>query len=334
MAKQANTMMIGAFVVFAVLLLATSVVIFGSGKVFKKVDKYILHFDTSIKGLNVGAPVLFNGVPIGTVIDIVMLADHESLDYIIPVYIEIDPSIVKMSEKRERIPAKTILPKLIDRGLRGMLTMKSLITGQLVIELGYYPETPIKLKKTDKDILEIPTIPSTSQRLIQTLQEVDFHNIIKNIERSVSGLSMMINDPESANAIHSLKHAADGIKEVTDKINRHIDPLAKNLDGTISDSRKLINNIDTQVQPLSSDLKRTIDDLNNLILSTNANIDSLVQSLEKSLESFRGLASEDAPIVIKVEDTLQNISDMSRSIRQLADYLERHPEALLKGKKK
>ena len=63
MAKQANRMMIGGFVVLAVAILAASLVVFGSGKFFKKTNKYVLYFDESIKGLNVGAPVLFQGVP-------------------------------------------------------------------------------------------------------------------------------------------------------------------------------------------------------------------------------------------------------------------------------
>ena len=62
MAKQANRMMIGGFVVIAVFLLAASVAIFGSGKLFKQTEKFVLYFDGSIKGLNVGAQVLLQGV--------------------------------------------------------------------------------------------------------------------------------------------------------------------------------------------------------------------------------------------------------------------------------
>lgn len=334
MAKQANTMMIGGFVVIAVFLLATSVVLFGSGKLFKKTDKYVLHFNASIKGLNVGAPVLFNGVPVGSVTEIVMLADHEKLDYIIPVYIEIDPKSVQIIDGSIHVTPEDILPQLIDRGLRGVLTIQSFITGQLMIELGYYPDTEVKLKKIDLELPEIPTVPSTTERLLQILQKSDFKGMVKNLEQSLSGINKLVNDPEIAEAVHSLKLAADNVKNVTGKINEYIDPLAEKVDGTLSDSRKFINSLDNQVQPLSSDLKKTIEDFDNLILAVNAALESLTNSIEKSLDGVRGIASEDAPIIIKVEETLHNISDMSSSLRQLADYLERHPEALLKGKGK
>lgn len=92
MAKQANRMMIGGFVVIAIGLLAASLVIFGSGKFFRKTNKYVLYFEESIKGLNVGAPVLFQGVQVGTVTGIMIMADFKKIKADIPVYIEIEPA--------------------------------------------------------------------------------------------------------------------------------------------------------------------------------------------------------------------------------------------------
>ena len=79
MAKQANRMMIGGFVVIAVILLAASLVVFGSGKFFKKTNEYVLYFDGSVKGLSVGAPVLFQGVQVGSVTSISIHADMKDL---------------------------------------------------------------------------------------------------------------------------------------------------------------------------------------------------------------------------------------------------------------
>ncbi|MEJ2725467.1 MAG: hypothetical protein P8175_12635 [Deltaproteobacteria bacterium] len=59
MAKQANRKLIGGFVLIAVAIMAASVVIFGSGKFFKEKDEYVLYFEGSVRGLGIGAPVLF-----------------------------------------------------------------------------------------------------------------------------------------------------------------------------------------------------------------------------------------------------------------------------------
>ena len=92
-------------------------------------------------------------------------------------------------------------------------------------------------------------------------------------------------------------------------MDRHVDPLAKNTKKTVKDIGKLANNLDGRV-------------------------DGVATSLDKTLSAARGVISEDAPLVVELESTLKEISAMSRSIRQLADYLEQHPETLIRGKKK
>ena len=62
MAKQASKMMIGVFLIIALFLLAASLAVLGSGKFFTKTQKFVLYFNESVKGLDVGSPVLFEGV--------------------------------------------------------------------------------------------------------------------------------------------------------------------------------------------------------------------------------------------------------------------------------
>ena len=110
MAKQANRMMIGIFVVIAVTIMAASLVIFGSGQFFKKTVKCVLYFDGSVKGLNVGAPVLFQGVPIGSVTSIVLEVDPAKLQLSIPVVIEYEPDKFHVNvpgQQVHRNPRKT-----------------------------------------------------------------------------------------------------------------------------------------------------------------------------------------------------------------------------------
>ena len=70
MSKQANTKLIGAFVIGAVVLVISGILLFGSGRLFSHQRKFVLFFEDSVKGLNIGAPVDFRGVNIGTVTDI------------------------------------------------------------------------------------------------------------------------------------------------------------------------------------------------------------------------------------------------------------------------
>ena len=138
MSKPANRMMIGGIVVLAVAIFAASLVVFGSGKFFRKTNTYVLFFDESVKGLSVGAPVLFQGVQVGSVTNIFIQADFQNLKAHIPVVIEIEPARFQVTEKlhEKRDPRQTA-QKLIHAGLRAMLAIQSFITGQLLVELDF-----------------------------------------------------------------------------------------------------------------------------------------------------------------------------------------------------
>ena len=333
MAKQANTMMIGSFVVVAVFLLAASVVILGSGKLFKQTTNFVLYFDGSIKGLNVGSPVVLQGVQIGSVSSIVIHANRENLTMSIPVIIEIDSKRFYVEDTQTvQVGPEEVVAKLVDKGLRAVLSVQSLITGQLMIELDYYPDSPVNLKNPDTGYVEIPTIPSTTERLFQTLQKIDFVSLAGHVDNTLAGVDRLINNPDLFEGIKSSRQTVDEARQLVAKLDGSIDDVIANIENTLSDTRALVDNVDDQVQPLVNDLRQLIKHFDQVALSIDKQVGFVADSLNETLISARGVVSEDSPLVIQLEETLQNIASMTDSIRQLADYLEQHPESLLRGK--
>lgn len=309
MAKQANRMMIGGFVVTAIFILAISLALFGSGKFFKKTQKFVLYFDESLEGLDIGSPVLFKGVPVGSVIDISIFADPVKEQTEIPVVIEIELDRVTVSMAGQTVDPQKSMPRLIEKGLRGMLSVQSLITGKLLIEIDFYPGTPVKLKNINSRYPEIPTIPSTTSKLARGLDKLDIEAIQAKLESALDGIGNLTNNPDLAASIGNLKE-------------------------TLLDASKLLRRVDRQVDPLAKDTKKTVKDIGSLARNLDSRVGGLATSLDKTLLSARGVISEDSPLVVDLQNTLKEISAMSRSIRELADYLEQHPEALIRGKKK
>jgi paraquat-inducible protein B len=309
MAKQANRMMIGGFVVLAVIIMAASLVVFGSGKFFKKTVKCVLYFDESVKGLSVGAPVLFQGVQIGSVISIVLQADLVKMQIQTPVIIEYEPEKFQVGGEGRKTPQdpRKNIPKMIEKGLRAVLTMQSFITGQLMIELDFHPGTPVVLKNINKEYIEIPTIRSTSERLAQALGDLDLKGIEKNLNSSLAGIDRFINNPDLAASLRALKD-------------------------TLQDARQLLTRVDRQVDPLADDLKKTAKDFGKLARDVDAQVGGLATGLDKTMSAAKGVLSADSPLMVELENTLKEISAMSRSIRQLTNYLDQHPEALIRGK--
>jgi paraquat-inducible protein B len=309
MAKQASRMMIGGFVVLAVIIMAASLVVFGSGKFFQKTVKCIMYFNEPVKGLSVGAPVLFQGVQIGSVTSIVLQVDPTKMQIHIPVIIEYEPAKFQLAGvglEAWRDPRKNV-PKLIEKGLRAQLAMQSLITGQLIIQLDFYPGTPVSLKGIDKEYIEIPTIPSTSAKLAEALEKLDLTKLEKHLESTLAGIDKFVNNPDLSASVRALKD-------------------------TLQDTRKLITRVDSQVNPVSDDVRKTVKEFGKLAADIDARVGGLAGGFDKTMAAARGILSPDAPLMVDLENTLQEISAMSRSIRQLANYLDQHPEALIRGK--
>jgi paraquat-inducible protein B len=309
MAKQANRMMIGGFVVLAVTIMAASLVVFGSGKFFQKTVKCVMYFNESVKGLSVGAPVLFQGVQIGSVTSIVLQVDPAKMKINIPVIIEYEPEkfqVAAAGRELPRDPRKNI-PVLIEKGLRAQLAMQSLITGQLLIALDFYPGTPKVLLDTNKEYIEIPTIPSTSAKLARALEKLDLEAIQNKLELALGGIDRFFNNPDLTASLRALKD-------------------------TLQDARKLVTRVDRQVNPVADDVKKTVKEFGKLAANIDALVGGLATGFDKTMSKARGILSEDSPLMVDLEQTLKEISAMSRSIRQLANYLDQHPEALIRGK--
>ena len=138
MAKQSFKTAVGAFVIGGLALLVAGIILLGGGRMFSDDIEYVLYFDGSVSGLNIGAPVVFRGVPMGQVTRISLEANPRDASVTIPVYIRLDEnSIVRAGVTGELTDnfRQEILRRLIQRGLRARLQLQSLITGQYRVKL-------------------------------------------------------------------------------------------------------------------------------------------------------------------------------------------------------
>ena len=346
MARKVSKSLIGGFVVGAVALIVAGVLIFGSGKFFQERYRYVLFFPGSLKGLNVGSPVLFQGVKVGSVIDITIEADADEQTSQIPVTIEILPKKFKVVRGKRRSDPYESLAILIERGLRAQLQLQSFVTGQLMVGLDFYPDTPVNLVGIDTEYPEVPTIPTALEKLSETLRDLPLEELVAKLMSAVEGIANFVNSPDLTGSITSLKLALDDARKLVGNIDNQIEPLATSMDTAVKDYGKLARNVDRQVKPTLSNVNRTVKDIGKFTRDLDSQTDPIMSKLQETLEAAqetleqaeRTLAvaeadlSEDSPTMYELNNALREISAMARSIRQLADYLKRHPEALLSGK--
>jgi paraquat-inducible protein B len=334
MSKQANKTKIGAFVLGAIVLIVSGVLIFGSGKFMADVEKYVLYFEGSVKGLNVGAPVMFRGVKVGSVTDIVLKYNPDDLSVFIPVVIEVERDrfeSVTGKKKRSRIE------DLIERGLRAQLQQQSFVTGQLMVDLDFNPDEPAKLVGQESDKYpEVPTIASGLQKLTKTIEELPLDEIVHKLAKSLDGIERIINSPELQGSIVSLKKALDSADKLLVHIDKQVDPLMASIEDTSDAARGAFVQAEKTLAmeegvpgELASNLKGTLTSAKDALASAR---DALKEAKE-TLAAYKGVVAEDSDLLYEVNTAMRELSEAARSIRYFVDYIDRHPEALLRGKK-
>ncbi len=324
MAKPASKTLIGAFVVGALALVVAAVALFGSGNFFTERPRFVMYFPGSVNGLDVGSPVQFRGVKIGDVTEVSAKIDR-NLSVAIAVYVEYDPkSLAVPADLRKELKGRRypFIHRLIAKGLKAQLRMKSLITGQLYVALDFFPDKPIRLMGLDKRYAEIPTMPSTSEVLMATLEQVPLTDITNKLLKVTEGIEKIVNSPEIKGSVKSLDADLKVLGDLIRNLNAEIKPTLGNLRDTSNAARGAF-----------AQAEKT--------LAFNEGAPGeMAQSLQKTLEDLRGaiasyekLADRNANIGYDLVKTLQEIDETAKALRSLAEYLERHPESVVKGKK-
>jgi len=343
MSKKANPAVVGAFVTGAIALLTVAVIVFGSGSLFKDKRKWVLYFDGSIKGLNPGSPVVFNGVSIGEVSRIrVVIDDDRNIQT--PVEIELDPSnFGKTAEKISREESIANTREMIERGLRAQLQTQSLITGQLLIQLEFYPDKPARFVAKDSPLPEMPTIPSTTQQISKTLESLPLEEIVNNIHRITEGIDKFINTPELSNTLAEVNTTMKKAQSVLDRIDKQVDPIGTEAQKVLASAKTLLDTNDEKIASLLEDLEKTSVATREGIQCLTTNVQEVATKADEQITRFfetatttsgyaEKMLSEQSEFRHELRQTLAELESALRAIRLFAEYMEQHPESLINGK--
>jgi paraquat-inducible protein B len=331
MSKQANPTVIGGFVLGAVALLVVALLVFGRGEFFTKKNRFVLFFDGSVYGLDLGAPVILRGVTIGKVIDIRAMYSREQTNLWIPVVIETEEKRVEGIEDYRALTEKERkqeLQRLIEDGLRAQLMVQSYITGKLFIQVDFYPDTIPQYRGIDMNYPELPTVPSAAEEFqegfrafLQRLNKLPVEDLVSKIRATLAGIERQINDPATKDLVRNTNQAVLNLNNVLSKLDNRLGELLAEFDLTMDDTRNLINHIDRQVDPLASGGVQTLASARETLAGARA-----------ALSNLEEITAKDSPLRHDVTNAIRQLAAAARSIRNMADYLERNPNAIIYGK--
>lgn len=350
MSKRSSATWIGGFVLGAAALVVIGVVLFGTGRYFKSTLKYVSYFEGDVKGLSTGAQVNFRGVQVGQVKDVQVVVDVTDRSIRIPVYYEIETDLVSEVGDGLTVDAEEYMDMLIGKGLRAQLAVRSFLTGQLCIELDFYPEEPIREIRAETEVAEIPTVPSRFEMITQSLQEIPFKEISETLLSVARNLDVLISSPRFDESFAALNHALDRVASLSWELERRLGPLAENFNAAVTETRELVRSVDQSLLPggraVLDQAEGTMGAAQELVATLNQRVVPLLGDLEQTSKAVRGsleradramasvdsFVSEDSEVRYRLIQTLEELSQAARTVRFLAEYLERNPQALIQGK--
>lgn len=324
MTKKTNPKLIGGFVVGAMVLVVAGVMIFGSGKFFAKKHRWVLYFPGSVKGLTVGAPVTLEGVNIGTVTDVKVVFDRETLKFYAPVYVEIFPDRIKDIGEyvaKETPDPEEVMKALVQRGLRGQLDLQSLVTGKLQVSFAMHPGSEIYYAGIDKSVTEIPTLPTTMQQLAKMLENIDIKGMTEDIRNTLAAIEKLATSPELAEAVTSLNKTLKDFGKLARNVDGRVGPLTSSIEETMRDTQKLVNNVDAQIDPTFTQLQDTLK-----------TAEAALKQAKIALSGVDDVVGVDSAFIYQLNKTVKELQVMASSINALANYLQRQPDSLIRGK--
>ena len=322
MSIRANPAAIGLFMIGAIALTVLGVATLASKAWFGERPTFISFFQESVNGLERGAAVKFQGVPVGTVSELLIQIDQVDKTFLVPVEYEIDLTRLT-TEIGEflQLDDEEVLERQIADGLRAQLQMESLVTGILYIELTYRPEAvpPTRVARQTAHP-EIPTTPSLLAvfgteagslvadvlqilfRVNEMLEEVDMQGLNEAVVASAQAVERLVGSPELQAAINEVPGMADQLSR------------------TLTEFEELGDRLGEAIGPLQSGMEETLRETTLTL-----------QTARTTFEGAQGMITTDSGIGYEMEQALISLREATEALRTFVITLERNPDMLIRG---
>lgn len=321
MSMRANPTAIGLFVIGGGVLALVGVATLASGTWFERQSTFVSYFGESVNGLEIGAPVKFQGVPVGRVTDLLIQIELQDKSFEVPVQYDVDLTrLTSEAGSFVNLDDPAVLRQQIADGLRAQLQLESLVTGQLYVELSYREDAePAELEVTATLYPEIPTNPSLLAafgtqagsvvgdvlsilfQVNEMLQAVDMAEINESVVASAHAVERLVSAPEITGALAG------------------VPDMSAQLTATMAEMQRLIERMSTKVD--QTDVQAMNDEL---VLT--------LQSMRQAMDDTRGLISTDSGLGYQLDGAMSGLTDAAAALRALVLAIERNPDMLIRGK--
>jgi paraquat-inducible protein B len=258
---------------------------------------YVVRFSGPVGDLPDGAPVRLRGFLVGRVAGRSLLWDARTGLLDAPVRLELEPERLHLGGPDPRAAVDFMMRRLVAQGLRARLGQQPPFIGGRVVDLDFVPGAGGRITSFEGEA-EIPSAPSGDLQAVQAKAEDVMAKLDSVPIREIGqDLRVIADRTRSLVASPELKDSLDHINSATAELDR------------------ALREAGPQIGPLTAKLRDAAD-----------RMDALAASAQRLVGGNAESQGQDLP------SALHALTQAARSVRALADYLERHPEAVIKGK--
>jgi len=321
MSQKANPTIVGLFVVVGVALGVAGVLLFSSSRLFTTTYEYIVYFDSSLNGLSEGAPVKFRGVTVGAVKRVMINFAQATNDFAMPVLIEVRKDLIKQrSSRMQDFGDPQVVRNSVQRGLRASLSAESFVTGVLYIDLEVGASAPPPVyHELSNWYTEIPSRPTRTQELLKNIAELDIKRLEQKLGDVLNKIDLKLDDLKMDDISNNLTNVLSSLSDFVR--SKELTNALVGLGTTLDRFRTLAEHVDVQVVPLVRG-----------VTNSHGQANLTLARLREAVEDVRSLLGPEATLRGDLALALSQIAAAGQSISELADFLQRHPNALITGR--
>ena len=312
METRASYVAVGSFVLAVVFGLVVFATWLGKISIDSESDSYLIYFSGAVTGLQVGSPVRYRGIPVGTVTDI-----------------RIDPDNVERVQVTIDVTPGTpiVVSSIATLAIQG-------ITGASFVQIvGGMQGEPLLEPEPGEDLAVIASQPSSLAELLE-----NFPRLLESATRLADAATRFLSEDnlESVTSILANVDAltqtlSDRSEEISSAVER-LESLAVNVDGIVSEARvdlaRLSDRVDTTLQTVDTELALTSVEIRALAQSATATSDQITAFVRENRPGIREFTSGG---INEFTLMVQELRTLATNLSRVAVRIENDPAQFLFG---
>jgi paraquat-inducible protein B len=313
--RNARSTRVGIFTLVGLVLMVLVVGAVTGVSWFQERRKFVVFFPNPV-GLHEGNPVTFRETALGEVASVDLVFTGRGVQSEVQVVVAIRRQVLNGlgGQQLSGLTDEELATRLSGLGLRATVKATSPLAGQKFLDLDFDPSVPARMARI-KDLPwpEIPTAPTDMEQIREKLEatiakiaDVPLDKVLLQMQTTLKSAQRMLDAGEIEKAMREIRSGMVAAQNLMGRTEKSLDKF----DGVADRATTTLGTADTTLRNLQASLDR---------------LDRTLATVDRNVER----TGDTQYAVVR---NLDEMNEVLRSLRQLAEELQQHPETLLRGK--